>query len=570
MLIDYARNSLVVETAATMCDSELPAGTSPAPQNGFSLAPELIPHVFKIPNEVLGVIFLLNATSTKGKMDDPLRTTMGASQVCQRWRNVALSYPELWSCVMDFQKDPFLLLIELLRRSDPVPIDVGKDDQQVTLRSGDGRALLEILTASTQRIRTFNVEIGLSDLEHLANMFIQYPAPHLEFLGLNVNGDLEELLSQARFPALRRLHLIDCDIDKILFITPKLPLFATLTELSTKDVEYISISTWVLILLQTPSLRWLSILDSVAPTDEIQSQRIKAPLPELLMLSLAGRFDECVALMDHIVTPPLCSLRLECTSVPVGRELDQASNIAEQWTSQWSLRNVIARRLCVVAMVRSSLIAGNPNCFGALDTWGTCEAASVRSKCHIDGTSMLSFHFTWESPEEVSSCSHRLVSTFRPIFSVAESLILWVDDDMFSFHENTRAIEEILPSFYNLRVLHVTDELVVFIIFLLYNPELQEGSSDILLPSLKTLYFMDPKFGENDKCFDTLLSLVQQRKLIHSPIQNINIVCDEGEDPHLHMNQRQQDVLTEHGVHIELSSLKMSEEFRLLLDDASE
>ena len=570
MLIDYARNSLVVETAATMCDSELPAGTSPT-QNGFSLAPELIPHVFKIPNEVLGVIFLLNATSTKGKMDDPLRTTMGASQVCQRWRNVALSYPELWSCVMDFQKDPFLLLIELLRRSDPVPIDVGKDDQQVTLRSGDGRALLEILTASTQRIRTFNVEIGLSDFkEHLANMFIQYPAPHLEFLGLNVNGDLEELLSQARVPALRRLHLIDCDIDKILFITPKLPLFATLTELSTKDVEYISISTWVLILLQTPSLRWLSILDSVAPTDEVQSRRVKAPLPELSMLSLLGRFNDCVSLIDHIVAPPLCSLRLECDLVPVGKELDQALHIAEQWTSQWSLRNVIARRLCVVSIVSRTLIVGNPNWFGTLNAWGTCEAASVRSKCHIDGTSMLSFHFNWASSEEASSCSHRLVSSFRPIFSVAESLILWVDDDMFSFHENTRAIEEILPSFYNLRVLHVTDELVVFIIFLLYNPELQEGSSDILLPSLKTLYFMDPKFGENDKCFDTLLSLVQQRKLIHSPIQNINIVCDEGEDPHLHMNKRQQDVLTEHGVHIELSSLKMSEEFRLLLDDASE
>ncbi|EDR14440.1 uncharacterized protein LACBIDRAFT_321507 [Laccaria bicolor S238N-H82] len=551
-----------------MCDSKLPEGSPPAPQNGLSLPgpPELIPHVYRIPNEILGLIFLFNATWTKGKMDNPRRTTMATSQVCQRWRNAALSYPGLWSRIMNFQKDPIPLLIELLKRSDPVRIDVGKDDQQVTLGWGDGRKISEILTANTQRIRTFNVEMGQADLEHLAKMFIQYPAPHLEFLGLNVNGDLGELLFQARVPALRRLHLIDCDIHKIPFMTSKVPFFATLTELSIKDVTNISISTWVLILLQTPSLRWLSILFSISPTGEIQSQRNKAPLPELLMLSLAGRFNDCVSLVDHIVAPPLCSLRLECTSMPVGRELDQALDIAEQWTSQCSLRNVIARRLCVVAIVRSSLIVGNPNWFGALNTWGTCEAASLRSKCHIDGTSMLSFHFTWESSEEVSSCSHRLVSCFRPIYSVAESLILWVDDDMFSFHENSLAIEEILPSFYNLRVLHVTEESVVHIINLLYNPELQKGSSDILLPSLKTIYFMDPRFGENDKCFDTLLSVVQQRRRIHSPIQNINIVCDEGEDPRLHMNQRQQDVLTEHGVRIELSALTMSEEFRFLLD----
>ncbi|KIK05667.1 hypothetical protein K443DRAFT_90785 [Laccaria amethystina LaAM-08-1] len=553
-----------------MCDSKLPDGAPSTPQDGISLAPELIPHVFRTPNEILGFIFLLNATSTRGKMDDPRRTTMATSQVCQRWRNVALSYPELWSRIMNFEKDPIPLLIELLKRSDPVPIDVGRDDQQVTFGTDDGRKILKNLTASFQRIRTFNVEMlgGQSDLEHLAYMFIQHPTPHLEFLGLNVNGNLGELLFQAHVPALRRLHLIDCDIHKFPFITPELPLFANLTELSTKDVVDISVSTWVLILLQTPSLRWLSILDSIAPADEVQSRRIKAPLPELSMLNLVGHFDDCVSLIDHIVAPPLCSLRLECTLVPVGRELDPVLDIAEQWTSQWSLRNVIARRLCVVTIVRNTLIVGNPNWFGTLSAWDTCEAASARSKCHIDGTSMLSFHFTWASSEEVSSCSRRLVSPFRPIFSVAESLILWVDDEMFSFHENSLVIEEILPSFYNLRVLHVMKHSVVFIVFLLYNPELQEGSSDILLPSLKTIYFMDPRFGENDECFDTLLSVVQQRRRIHSPIQKINIVCDEGENPHLHMNQRQQDVLTEHGVHIEFSGLKMSEEFRFLLDHA--
>jgi len=471
---------------------------------------------------------------------------------------------------MDFGKDPIPLLIELLKRSDPFPIDVGKDDQHVIFRMRDGRKMLEILTASIQRIRTFNVGMTgkreSASTQALANMFIQHPAPHLEFLGLYMHGNLGELLLQTHVPALRRLYIADCNIHKIPFMTSKLRLFATLTELSIKDVINISISTWVHILLQTPSIRWLSILNSIAPTGEIQGQRNKAPLPELSMLSLVGPFDDCVSLSDHIVAPPVCSLRLDCTSVPVGRELDRALDIAEQWTSQGSLHNVIARRLCVVMIVKSSLIVGNPNWFGALDTWGTCEAASVRSKCHIDGTSMLSFHFSWGNSEEASSCSHRLFSSVRPIFSVAESLILWIDDDMFSFHENYLAIEEILPSFYNLEVLHVGEESVVFIIFLLYNPELQEGSSNILLPSLKTIYFVDPRFGENDKCFDTLVSVVQQRRGIHSPIQNINVICDEGEDPHLHMNQRQQDVLTEHGVRIELSSLAMSEEFRFLLD----
>jgi len=359
----------------------------------------------------------------KGKMDDPRRTTMATSQVCQRWRNVALSYPELWSRIMNFKKDPIPLLIELLKRSDPVPFDVGRDDQQVTLRTDDGRKILKILTASSQRIRTFNVEMlaGQSDLEHLANMFIQHPAPHLEFLGLNGNGNLGELLFQARVPALRRLHLIDCDIYKFHFITPKLPLFATLTELSTKFVVNISISTWVLILLQTPSLRWLSILDSITPTDEVQSRRIKAPLPELSMLNLVGRFNDCVSLIDHIVAPPLCSLRLECTSGPVGRELDQALDIAEQWTSQWSPRNVIARRLCVVTIVRSTLIVGNPNWFGTLNAWGTCEAASIRSKCHIDGTSMLNFHLFGQALKKPHPA---LIGSFHPFAPFFRSLNL--------------------------------------------------------------------------------------------------------------------------------------------------
>jgi hypothetical protein len=115
ILIGHGRNSLVVEIAATMCDSKLPGGAPSTPQDGFSLAPELIPHVFRTPNEVLGFIFLLNATSTRGKMGDSRRTTMATSQVCQRWRNVALSYPELWSHIMNFEKDPIPLLIELLK-----------------------------------------------------------------------------------------------------------------------------------------------------------------------------------------------------------------------------------------------------------------------------------------------------------------------------------------------------------------------------------------------------------------------------------------------------------------------
>jgi len=349
-------------------------------------------------------------------------------------------------------------------------------------------------------------------------------------------------------------------------MTSKLCLFATLTELSIKDI-HISILTWVLIPLQIPSLWWLSVLFSIAPTGKIQSQCIKAPLPELLMLSLVGQFNNCVSLIDHIVAPPLCSLRLECTLVPVDQELDWALNIIEQWTSQWFLCNVIACQLCIVTIVRSTLIVGNPNHFSSLKNWGTCEAASVRSKCHVDGMSMLNFHFDWESSEEVSSCSHWLISSFCPIFSVAESLILWVNDNIFFFHENS--IEEILLSFCNLLVLHVTEDSAGLILVLLDNPGLQEGSLDILLPSLKMIYFMDPKFGENNTCFNTLLSVIQQWRCIHLPIQNINIVWEE--DPHLHMNQGQQDVPTEQGVHtIELSSLKMSDEFWLVLDDASE
>ena len=87
---------------------------------------------YGLPDELLGIIFLINTskllTVKQGNENhtcDPYSTTLATTQVCRRWRTVALDYPVIWSRIIDYERHPPEWIETLLARSGSSLIDVG-------------------------------------------------------------------------------------------------------------------------------------------------------------------------------------------------------------------------------------------------------------------------------------------------------------------------------------------------------------------------------------------------------------------------------------------------------------
>ena len=66
-----------------------------------------------------------------------------------------------------------------------------------------------------------------------------------------------------------------------------------------------------------PSLRWVSLIHAIssAPANDIYPV---VHLRALDMLSVDGPFHESVTLVDHLIVPPRCGLRLRCYDAHLG------------------------------------------------------------------------------------------------------------------------------------------------------------------------------------------------------------------------------------------------------------
>ena len=301
------------------------------------------PLVFRIPDEILADIFLLNTNSSVefwdrstqewGKDHDPGLTTRYSSQVCQRWREVALRYSTLWGRIIHYTEDPLPWIDELLRRTHQTTLELGQSRELGQLAYPKLSVLSRVM-CHAQRLKTVNMLVEQATWQEICEGILQNRAPSLEYFHLSIRGT--KMFTGTLFcddaPCLRRLHLRCCLVN----LTS--PTLLNLTELSVASITFgaPTIDAWLGILGNMPFLCWLSIEKAISgpfPTCPFPNPH----LPNLSCLAIDGDFRDCMALINHITYPPLRALGLKCVDVTSGSTLNHLLSMIEKSLSLWPL-----------------------------------------------------------------------------------------------------------------------------------------------------------------------------------------------------------------------------------------
>ncbi|KAJ3501607.1 hypothetical protein NLJ89_g9262 [Agrocybe chaxingu] len=111
------------KSAGTRTSKRKTRKTSPPPPSPPKTCPTTAPTrtISDLPNELLLKIFEFSIEQDPNNPHKPSRTARHTSQVCHRWRNVSLNWPELWAASVDFG-DPVLWIDEVIKRAVPSKI----------------------------------------------------------------------------------------------------------------------------------------------------------------------------------------------------------------------------------------------------------------------------------------------------------------------------------------------------------------------------------------------------------------------------------------------------------------
>ena len=470
------------------------------------------PSIHRLVDDILAYIFFLNATPLDPDSEDPPTiehaTTVASSQVCTRWRSIALDCHTIWSLIIDYHRHPLKWIETLLDRSNPSLLDFGGRSKIVRLRDlvDGGQGVLELVLNHVDRLRIFNLHGPICTWELVSLRFLQMSAPNLEFMNILLGGTAGHLthpLFNNHAPNLQSLGLVRCTVD---FTSP---IFTPLTELSVDLSEKNSRPTildWLNILGGMLSLQSLRLGHAISSGSE--SPNVVFPvihLDDLDMLSLNGPLHECVILVKHLIVRPCCGLTLLCDHVQLGFDQRQLWAIIEKKINSWA-KNAPYRRLNAVASDGFASIGNLPR---EGDGWESKE---------VDPAITISLGLLYS--QEAVPLFHSLFALFERSFLYTTSLQLWISHD-------PAGAEVFLPlvdnfrGFVNLEKLMVGNDSLPKLLF----PLLQHANS-VLLPAIKSLFFFDVTFQDGSDSILPLADFLRWRKERGFPVQKIKIDSD--------------------------------------------
>ena len=267
--------------------------------------------VFRIPDEILADIFLFNTNRAVefwdrsgqewGKDYDPRVTTRYSSQVCQRWREVALGHSILWGRIINYIEDPLPWIDEFLRRTHQTTLELGQARELGQLEYPKLSVLSRVM-CHAQWLKTVNMLVEQTTWQGICEGILQNRTPSLEYFHLSIRGTkmFTGTLFSDDAPCLRRLHLRCCLVN----LTS--PTLSNLTELSVASITFgaPTIDAWLSILGNMPFLCWLSIKKAISGPF-FTCPFANPHLPNLSCLAIDGDFRDCMALINHIIYLPL-------------------------------------------------------------------------------------------------------------------------------------------------------------------------------------------------------------------------------------------------------------------------
>jgi hypothetical protein len=484
------------------------------------------PAIHRLVDDILAYIFLLNATPPDPDADDLTTvehaTTVASSQVCTRWRSIALNCHTIWGLIIDYPRHSLKWIEKLLDRSHPSLLDFGSRIYEVLLDvfvdDGHGQGVLELVFNHVDRLRIFNTLIPTrsTSCELLSSRFLQMPAPNLEFMHIFLSdiGHLTHPLFDNHAPNLRNLRLSRCTID---FTSPVL---TPLTELHVdigQENTHLTLLDWLNILRGMPSLQSVCLnrsISSGSPGDILPDIHLDA----LDMLSVDSTLHECVTLVKHLIVPPRCGLSLRCDHAYLGSDQRQLWAIIEKKMDSWA-KNASYRRLDALASTSFVQIGNLPR---EDEGWESKEVDPV-----------MSIALTLPNSEETIPVFHSLFALFERTFFDTICLELWIyhnaaQEEGLFYHDPPVQAEAFLPlvdmlrGFVNLEKLNVGYHSLPKLLFSL----LQQANS-VLLPKIKTLFFYDVTFQEGSDSILRVGDFLKYRREQGFPIEKIVIEYDE-------------------------------------------
>ena len=474
------------------------------------------PAIHKLVDDILEYILLLNATLTDPGIEHA--TTVASSQVCTRWRSIALNCHSIWSLIIDYRQHSLKWIETLLVRSNPSSLDFGSRISSVYMEDDrQARGVLELVFNHIHRLRIFNLYVPVSTWELVCSLFLQLPAPNLEFvrvffIDMARAGHLTLPLFDNHAPKLQNLGLLRCSVD---FTSPVL---TSLTDLFVRDIDEINATVftaldWLNILGGMPSLRWVTLFGAISssPANDICPV---IHLSALDMLTVDGPFHECVTLVKHLIMPPGCGLRLRCDHAQLGFDQRQLWTIIEKRIDSWST-NASNRHLIATGPYG---FVGIRNLLEEDQAWGMKEREYWKQQYPHLSDPVMSINLHLSNPQETLPLFLSLFALFERTFFDTTYLQLWINHD--------HGAEAFLPlidsfqGFVNLEKLYVVNDSLLRLLF----PRLQlQQGNPVLLPALKSLCFYDVKFQRSSDSILRVADFLQWRKAQGFPVPKIGI-----------------------------------------------
>ncbi|KAA1470942.1 hypothetical protein DENSPDRAFT_849910 [Dentipellis sp. KUC8613] len=289
---------------------------------------EKLSPISRLPTELLAHIFLFHAVQSHVfSPTQPPPTWIALSQVCQRWRYIALGYPQLWTHIVLSNKH---WTTEMLSRSKPLPISINA--------AFSGRPLMHAIEDAlkeTPRAR----EICLSSviIQRLVDQLRDMPAPHLESLSLTQSAlacTLPDNMFRGEIPLLRSLKLAG-----VIMRWPSSLLRPTLTHLeirATCPFDLPTMKDMLAALATMPNLQTLIFSYSLPSVHREQGRELPSTpslsehllaMPALRTLRLSDTASQCSYFMSHISIPIDAELSVTCTHDPAFEPLQSVRAI---------------------------------------------------------------------------------------------------------------------------------------------------------------------------------------------------------------------------------------------------
>ena len=454
---------------------------------------------------------------------------VASSQVCMRWRSIALHCPTIWGPIIHYSQHSLKWIETLLDRSHPSSLDFGSRITRIDtddLEDG-GQGVLELVFNHIDRLRIFNLEIPDSFWELVCSRFLQLPAPNLEFVNVTVFStdtrypivqQLTHPIFHNHAPNLQNLQLRQCRVD---FTSPTL---SRLTELYVRDIAPWgdhTVHDWLNIFGGMPSLRWVTLIRAISTWSSSSVIYPIIHLASLEMLSVDDGSRESVTLIEHLIVPPRCGLRFRCDDAHIWLDQPKLWAIIEKKVDSWA-KNVPNRYLEV--WDTRSIFAFRNLQHGLNDVaWGT-EAEVLHNKQYnehihlLDPVMTVTLHLS--NPHDTFLPLLSLFALFERTFSDTTHLKLCINNGLDNGPENFLPLVDMFRGFVNLKEIYLQFDSLLLLLL----PLLQRSlPNSVLLPALQSLRLRNTILNHTSSSLLRVADFLQWRGEQGFPVQNIHI-----------------------------------------------